>query len=145
VTRWHSTTSAVPRELGHLLELAGRRTHPDDHAQGEAQPSRVDLGPIARDDAAALEPAQTLGGRLRGEADAAAELDQRQAGVRLERLEDAQVGDVQQAITRHTRGSPRFRRHSGEHSVFSAVDRLVGGASHEHGVHDRPQLGGGAG
>jgi len=59
-----------------------------------AEPARIDLGAVARDDSGALEALDALGDGRGGEADAAAELGERDAAVGRELADDSTVALV---------------------------------------------------
>ena len=88
----------APGELGHLLQLPRRRPDAQHHAQRVAERARVELGAVARDRTGLLEPREPVRHRGGGEADAAAELGVRQAGVGLDLLEQGDVDAVQAVL-----------------------------------------------
>ena len=98
-----------------LVQLARRGAHADDHAEREAERARVDVGAVAADHAAALEPREPVRDRRGREADAAAELGERQPGVGLQLGDQGEVGVVQGGIGDRA-VLPWFRRHAPEHT-----------------------------
>ena len=78
-------------ELGDLVDLAGEGAHADHRGQREADGLGIDDGPIAGDDALALEAPHALGHRRRGQADAPPELGEGDPSVALELFEQTTV------------------------------------------------------
>ena len=94
-----------------MAQLARRRADADDDAQRVAERARVDVGAVAADHPVVLEPPQALGHRRRRQADAPAELRQREARVLLQLREQAEVGVVERSDVGDPRDLPLIRRH----------------------------------
>ncbi len=112
--RWHSTTSGVRRASSATLcssRGAGRMRTID--AERESEGARVDVGAIARDHAALLQARDALRDRGRGQADAPAQLGEREPRVLLQLAQQAQIGVVEGGDAVF----PSIRRH-GVHNSF---------------------------
>ena len=101
---------ASPCELGDAVQLARRRSHPENRGQRQPQRPRVDARVVAEDHPVPLQPLQALGDRRRGQPDAATQLRQAEPGVGLKLGDEQQIGVVQ-------RSGPSILRHS-QQSTF---------------------------
>src|SRR3954454_6338597 len=92
------------RQLGDLGQLARRGAHADDRAQRVAERPRVDERAVAGDDAGVLEAAHAVARGRRRQADAAAQLGEAHATVRLELGEHRAIDGIEAV-------RPLIRRH----------------------------------
>ena len=94
--RWHSATSGICSASSGSSAASRVRLDADDRGQRVAERPRVDLGAVAGDHAVPLEPLDALGNGGRGEADATAELRERDAPIGAQLAEDLTVDLIDQ-------------------------------------------------
>ena len=82
-------------ELGNPRQLPGGRLDPDDCGELVAERARIDLGPVAGDDARPLQPLHAFGHCGRREADPPPEFCKRDATVGRKLADDLTVSSVQ--------------------------------------------------
>src|SRR5512133_1889241 len=110
----------LSRQLRDLLKLAGRRSNANDCGDWKPDCLRIDFGAVGRDHAGALEPLDALGHSRRREVDAAAELGDRHARIRLQLLEETTVDLVQQLVfVGQQRCTPWLHRRWSENGLVS--------------------------